>query len=498
MAQMNNGAQSEAQFRVISLRDLVAPLFRRKSSFLTTFLILLALSTLVGALLPPSFRSQMAILVNRERVDPLVTTEATSQMPPNTNNDVSVDEITSEAELLRSQDILRDVVIATGLDKQRSNFTWPFRNKGEEENRERAVINLAKALKVENKTNSHLIQVSYSSSDPKKACAVLQALAMLYLKKHLEVHRPPGSFQFFADETTKYRNALHESEEALRDFSQKAGAAAPDIERSNLAEQVTNLIGQLEITRQAVASDENRIRTDQSQLNETPQRSATVQAVAPADKLLGDLGIALLAAQTKRAQLALKFDPNYPLVQQADREVSLAQSAIAEAQETKYISQSTDRDPTFELLREDLAKTQADLAGQQAGVTALQRGIQTLQAQMVDLDHKALTQQDLLRDAKANEDSYLLYLSKREQERTSDALDQTRIGNVAIAVPPAIPALPTYSLWRVLCVASLISFFLSILTAYVIDYFDPSFNTPAEVVDTLGIPVVITMSKKTA
>jgi hypothetical protein len=41
-----------------------------------------------------------------------------------------------------------------------------------------------------------------------------------------------------------------------------------------------------------------------------------------------------------------------------------------------------------------------------------------------------------------NEDSYLLYVSKREEERASDALDQKRIANVAIAVPPAIPTLP--------------------------------------------------------
>ena len=43
--------------------------------------------------------------------------------------------------------------------------------------------------------------------------------------------------------------------------------------------------------------------------------------------------------------------------------------------------------------------------------------------QIVDLDQKAVKQSDLLREAKANEANYLLYLSKREQEKTSDALD---------------------------------------------------------------------------
>jgi uncharacterized protein involved in exopolysaccharide biosynthesis len=104
----------------------------------------------------------------------------------------------------------------------------------------------------------------------------------------------------------------------------------------------------------------------------------------------------------------------------------------------------------------------------------------------------------LIRDAKANEDNYLLYLSKREQERTADALDKTRIANVAIAVPPAIPVLPVYSFPLVVLAALCLSFILSVGTAYAVDYCDTTLHTPAQVIDTLGIPVVVAMSKKTA
>ena len=38
---------------------------------------------------------------------------------------------------------------------------------------------------------------------------------------------------------------------------------------------------------------------------------------------------------------------------------------------------------------------------------------------MVKLGSQSLQQADLQREAKANEQNYLLYLSKREQERTS-------------------------------------------------------------------------------
>jgi uncharacterized protein involved in exopolysaccharide biosynthesis len=117
---------------------------------------------------------------------------------------------------------------------------------------------------------------------------------------------------------------------------------------------------------------------------------------------------------------------------------------------------------------------------------------------MVQLAEKGLDQSDLVREQKANEENYLLYMSKREQERTSDALDKTRIENVAIAIPPSIPVLPVLSPIAVILLAFVSAAFVSIAVAYAVDYFDSSFHTPGDVADVLGIPVVVTISKKTA
>jgi uncharacterized protein involved in exopolysaccharide biosynthesis len=186
------------------------------------------------------------------------------------------------------------------------------------------------------------------------------------------------------------------------------------------------------------------------------------------------------------------------LVQEANQEIEQTKAAIADAQQTSYVDQTTDRDPTFELLRADLAKTRGDLAGEEAAIAATRQSIRSMQSQMVDLEQQSITQQDLIRDQKANEDNYLLYLSKREQARTSDALDKTRIANVAIAIPPVIPVLPAHGLPFVIAVAFVLAAVLSTVMAYVADYLDSSFHTPAQVADTLGIPVVVAMPKRTA
>ena len=318
------------------------------------------------------------------------------------------------------------------------------------------------------------------------------------MEKHVAVHRPQGSYEFFAQQTQKYEHALSDSEARLKQFSEEPDAAAPDLERGDIASQVAGSVGQLHQTQETIAADQQRIRTDQAQMKATPERSATRQTTESAALLLQNLGTSLLAAETKRTQLLTKYDPSYPLVQEANQEVADAKAAIAQAESHPNTDEETDRDPTYELLREDLAKTETDLASQRANLAAIRSSIQNMQSQLVDLDQKSLAQQDLQRDMKANEENYLLYLSKREQEHTSDALDKTRIANVAIAVPPAIPALPDHGFSTVVLFAFLFGLVLSLAVAYGVEYFDSSFHTPAQVVDMLGIPVVVAVPKKTA
>ncbi len=495
---MNTEYSTREDFASISLRDLVMPLFRRRRVLIIAFLFFFAAAALFGLLRLHGYESHMAILVSRERLDPLVSTEATNQMVPMTPA-LTDEEVNSEAELLKSRDVLEQVVLANGMQKAHGrSFLDFFRPRTEADRVARAVQMLASKIKVETPPKTNLIEVTYSSSDPTLAYGVLNSLGNLYLEKHAAVHRPPGSYQFFAEEAQRYKAALEDSEARLREFGQTQQIADPDGERTDLALQLTASVGQLHTTEQSIAADRQRIRSDQNQMKVTPQRSATKRDTDSAGLLLQNLGSSLLAAETKRTQLLLKYAPGYPLVEEADQEVAEAKAAIAEAEKTPYVDVETDRDPTFELLREDLAKSESDLAAQQASLGANRHSIDSIQSQMVKLGSLSLQQADLEREAKADEQNYLLYLSKREQERTSDALDRTRIENVAIAVPPAIPALPAHGPIYILLIAFGLAAMLSLTTAYTINYFDPSFQTPAQVIDILGIPVVIAMPKKTA
>jgi uncharacterized protein involved in exopolysaccharide biosynthesis len=479
-----------------TLRDLVSPLFRHRRLATACFAGALLLSIAAAVLLSRKYESRMEILVNRERLDPVVTTESTTQLPQMAPQ-VTEEEINSEVELLQSRDVLEKVVLVCGLQKDGSSLwlTKLLPGHGQDSALSRAVETLSKQLKVKIVPKTNLINVTYRSKDPQVAFGVLNNLANLYLEKHVAVHRPAGSFEFFTKEADRYHQALQESEARLSSFDSQEGLVAPDEERTNMGLKLADAVAALHTAQQAAVADEHRIRDVQSQMKATPARSTTQQVSNSADLLLQQLQGNLLTAQVNRGQLLMKYDPSYPLVQQVDQQIKQTQAAIEQAEKTKYVNQTTDRDPTYEFLREDIARTQADLASQKATAIALDRTITTLREKMVELDQKALKQADLVRENKANEANYLLYLSKREQERTSDALDKKRIANVAIAVPPAIPTLPVHNATLIGFAGLFLSIAIGMGVAYLAEYMDPSFHTPNEVVETLRVPLVVAIPK---
>lgn len=475
----------------LNIRDLMAPLFRRKELLGLVFLGMALVAILVTMVVSGLYASSMEILVKRQRLDPMVTSEPTLQQPPSPPP-LTEEEVNSEIELLKSGDLLRDAVLANGLQELEKGTLSSFLfSRGQDEwYVSKAVDRLSKKLSIEVVSKTNAIEVRYKSRDPQVAYGVLNKMADLYMQKHLAVQRPGGSYDFFAKEAEKYRRALAESEQRLADFGKEQGVVAPEIERSGMAQKVVDSSASLQQALQAIAADEQRIKAEEAKMKATPVRSSTAETSNDANLLLQQLLANLLTAQLKRTQLALKYDASYPLVQEADQEIAQTQAAIAEAKKTTYVIQTTDRDPTYELLREDVAKTQADLASQEATAVALGQSIQSIRRQMVDLDGKSLQQGDLIRETKADESNYLLYLSKREQERTSDALDQKRIGNVAIAVPPILPILPAYNPVIVLLVGIIFAGFASVAAVFTAEYLDSSFCTPRQVNEVLGIPVL--------
>ena len=101
----------------ITARDVLAVFFRQRRLLVVSFCVIFLAAWLYGLLLP-SYRAEMLVLVGHGRTDPAVTGQAISSEQQ--REDVTEEELNSESELLQDQDLLKKVVLATGMAKR----TW--------------------------------------------------------------------------------------------------------------------------------------------------------------------------------------------------------------------------------------------------------------------------------------------------------------------------------------------------------------------------------------
>ncbi|MGB7844900.1 MAG: GumC family protein [Candidatus Acidiferrum sp.] len=477
----------------ISVRDFLAIGFRHRRLILNTFLGISAVAVVIALFLPKMYEAQMKILVRHERAESVVTPEREAPVQPQTQ--VSEEELQSEAELIRSRDLLGKVVAVCNLQNSSGKSFWSRQEAGDDQKIARAVLKLEKALTVQPIKLTNLISVSYKAGDPQQAARVLNSIASLYLEKHLAMHRAPGQFEFFHQQAQDYGKALAEAEEKLTSFSREHGVVDPTLEKDINVRKLAEFEAEAKSAQAGIAETRQRIRTLESQLNALPNRETTQVRTSDNPQLMQTMKSKLLELELKRTELLSKFEPTYRPVQEVEKQISQTEAAITAAQNSPLRDETTDRDPTYEALRAELAKSRTELAATEARAIAMSSLIRTYRSENEQLDRQELLHQDMVRTAKADEENYLLYLRKEEEARISDALDRQRFSNVVVAEPAAVPYTPQARWVLVVLVGAMFAGVASVMVAIAVDRWDPSFRTPEEVESFLGTPVVAAIPK---
>ena len=159
----------------LNTRELLAPLFRRKRLVGLTFLTMLVVAGILALTVAGSYETTMEILVSRQRMEPMVTPQQTFQTPP-TPPPLTEEEVNSEIELLKSGDLLKEVVLANNLQEseKRTRPRCYSREDGDDWYVDRAVERLGKKLSIEVVKQTNVIEVSYKAREPKIAYGVVK------------------------------------------------------------------------------------------------------------------------------------------------------------------------------------------------------------------------------------------------------------------------------------------------------------------------------------
>jgi uncharacterized protein involved in exopolysaccharide biosynthesis len=481
-----------------SVRDFIAIGFRNRVLMRRAFLVSLLGTLLAVFLFGIKYQSEMEVLIKRDtRVTPAVTPDDSARPESAGDSQMTALEMDNEQELMLSKDVLTEVVTACPvLVTGKTHFYTPViraitsRIPGYDDQKFAAAVSaLSTGVTITPIPSSGILQATYSASDPLLSNCVTEELTRAYMKKHMEVNRPPKLYDFFAKQTDDYHNKLQDAEEKLLAFAKREQVASAAMQRDLAVQQASQFLASLRTTETAIAQTREHMQQLEAAEAKTDPRVTTQEKRGDNSGLLANLKSSLNTLELQRTELLAKYDPSYRTVQEVEQQIAQTKAAIDVQNQAPVKEDTTDRNPVYAWADSELAKARAELPALDAQMKATQKNVSAYNSEALTYTAGDITQQNLTTEVKAAETNYLLYLNKREQARISDMLDERRVLNVGIAEPPTLPGYPTYSPLLLVFVAFLLAGLVSVGAALIADYLDSSFRTPDEVTEVLRIPV---------
>lgn len=449
----------EAQSPSLDLPQIISTLLKRKIIFLSVFSGLLLAGCTLVLIMPKKYEAEMKFLVKNERQDLVISPDKSTATV--TSNQINETEINSEIELLRSNDVLRNVVLKSGLSHPEPG-TVQAAGPMSPVSVDRALAGLRNALSIAAVKKSSIIDITYASKDPQLASRVLQNLRDSYLEVHLRSHGTPGSYNFFNQQAEDYRVRLARSEDDLKQFREKYSSLVQPNQDEALTERSTAAQASLEDTDTQIAEYQQRISRNQQILAGLDSRILTRVRTVPQAQLLGNLNQTIIELRNKRTELVTKFKPDDRMVQEVDKQIADTSAALESALTQVSNEKETDNNPIQQAAQKDLVAAQVALSGLEARRSALAAIVSNYKSRMVNLAGATIEHDQLLRQVKENEDNYLLYRKKSEEARIAESLDQERITNVAVVQSPVTPVRPVN---KTLLYALLVAIFATMIAS---------------------------------
>jgi uncharacterized protein involved in exopolysaccharide biosynthesis len=491
-----NPGKSETQ---VSVRDIGSVMFRHKLLLCATFLAVALGTAVFTFLLPNEYESRMKILVKNTRSDVPITPERTNGSTSSYfDNDVSENQINSEIELLTSEDLLKQVVTECGLYGGGSSISSRLGLKATPPSQatqiEAATRQLAKDLAITPVKKADIIEIKYTSQSPEKAAVVLRKVQDLYMEKHLKLHRPPGTYDFFKGQADQSEGQLQDAEKRLSSFQQSMNVVSLTQQKDQTVQKMTEAKSKLLETETFLREVTDRIAKGQQQMESLAPRVVTQSRALPNQYSAERLNTLIVELQNRRTQLLTKFRSDDRLVKEVDQQLKNTRAALDKASRETATEQSTDLNPLRQTLETELARGRVDQAGGIGRREMLAGQLKEYEVQLSRLEGITAEYDDLNRRVKESADNYELYKKKAEEARITDELDQNKITNVSIAeapVQPHLPVRPNRPLNLILGV--FLGALLSVGSVVIAEFMRDTVLTPRELESLTGQPVLASL-----
>jgi uncharacterized protein involved in exopolysaccharide biosynthesis len=418
----------------VSFSGFLDVLSEHREIFLSVFLAVLVLGGVYIFGTPKKYASTMELLVTNERTVPAISpgkTESSGGV-----QEVTEEQLNSEAEVLKSADVLDAVV----------DPTWRLNPKArspEELSRhEKAVNTLRRELQVTPIRRSYLLGVQLTTTDPYQSTQQLTRLLSSFLDEKRRLIQPAGLQQMFAQQADQYKAQWQEAQRELSDFQQKEGFVSISDQEDLIQKQILATATELQTSNADVAFTKDKIHGDISQIKSTPERMTTRKTDIPDTGSVDQLNKELNDLEQRKAELLTKYRSDDRLVQQVDSEIGQAKAALDKTLNFHSAETATDINPTWQLAQQDLSESNARLSALSGRSKELEGELSDLNGKLKAIEDKAGTYNALQHRVAELDQNYQLYLQKRDEAQMANVMNEHQVLNVAVAQQPTFSSIP--------------------------------------------------------
>ncbi len=429
----------------------------RWKSALSILLLIVGATLALSLLLPKKYTATAALVIDVKSPDPIAGVVLAGLTTPGY--------MATQADIIQSDRVAQRVVRELKLNESaESRAKWVEATEGAGEFEAWLAEALQKHLDVKPARESNVINLSYTSPDPKFSAALANAFVQAYIDTNLELRVDPAKqySSFFDSRAKELREALEKAQTKLSGYQKLHGIVAAD-ERFDVENARLNELSSQLVALQALSAESS---SRQAQARSSPDELQDVINNPVVAGLRADLS----RLEARLQELGAKLGDAHPQVVELKANITELRSR-AEA-ETRRVSSSMGINNTINKSREGFVR--AALDAQRNKVLKLK-----------DQRDEALV---LQRDVETAQRAYDAVGARLTQTSLESQSNQTNVAVLNRAAVPFRHASPRLLLNMV--VAGFIGVLLAAATALLRELADRRVRGPEELSLALGLPVL--------
>ena len=429
---------------------------------LLVFVLVVAATVAVSMLLPKQYTSAASVVID-VKPDPVSAMGYPSAALPGFMA-TQVDIITSDRVALR---VIRDLKL---LDNPSLRQQWQEESQGKGTVEQWLVDLIQRKLDVKPSRESNVIQIGYQSPDPRFAAGLANAFAQAYIATTLELRVDPAKqfTTFFNTQSKEAREALERAQTRVSTFQREKGIIASDERLDVEGARLSELSSQL-VQIQAISSE--------SGSRQSAAQGATADRMQEVlnNPLIAGMKADLVRGEARLQELNSKFGESHPQVIEARANLTELRSRLDV--ETRRVTGGVTVTNTINKQRE----------------AQLRNALEVQRNKVLTMKAVRDQGQVLVREVESAQRTYDGMMARLNQTAMEAQSTQSYANILTTAAPPAEPSSPKILLNSALSV--FIGALLAVAVALVLELRDRRVRAPADVVASLGLPVLGTLPK---